>query len=168
MKKHFLLLFLSAFVSLSAYSHNFYFSYAEVEYNDFCACFQVSLTFTTHDFETLLREKNLFNKDLETTLKDSLSKSKIEQIINEGFQIQNNGKNVNLKIEGNEHQLNGLTVFYLSSNTAELSKEVIFKFDFLMQIFPEQQNKITFLFRGKKNTSNFYTNHISQLINTEE
>jgi hypothetical protein len=168
MKKLFILFFLSAIVSFSTYSHSYYFSYAEVEYNDFCACFQVSLSLTTHDFEQVLRKNNILKKDLETSLSDSTLKSKIETFINEGFEIQTNGQKVHLKIDGNEIQLNGITTFYMSSNKIEISDKVNFRYDLLMKEFPDEQNKITFLFRNKKETINFYTNHISQLIKLEE
>ena len=168
MKKQLILFFLSAIVSFSAYSHSYYFSYAEVEYNDFCACFQVSLSVTTHDFEQVLRKNNLLSKDLETSLKDSNLKPKIEAFLNEGFQIESNAKKIYLKIDGNEIQLNGTTIFYLSSDKSEISKEVNFKYDLLMTEFPDEQNKITFIFRGEKSSLNFYTNHTSQQIKLEE
>lgn len=160
LKKFSLVLFLFVLGNFT-YAHNYYFSFAEVEYNDFCGCFETSITVTTHDFEQMLRKNNLLNKDLETSLKDTKFKQNIETFINEGFQITLENKNVELHLEGNEIALNGLTTFYLSSKPINLTTEILFRYHLLMTEFPDQQNKLTFIFRGEKTTMNFIANQFT-------
>ena len=156
------------FASELSYAHNYYFSFAEVEYNDFCGCFESSITVTTHDFEQVLRKKNLLNKNLETSLNDYKLKQNIEILINEGFQITLGNKYVEFHLEGNEIALNGLTTFYLSSKPIDLSTEILFTYTLLMNEFPEEQNKLTFIFRGEKTTMNFITNQFTHSIKLEK
>ena len=161
----FLFIFL---VSNSSFAHSYYFSFAEVEYNDFCGCFESSITVTTHDFEYVLRKNNLLNKNLETSLNDNKLKQNIISLINVGFQITFQNRNIEFHLEGNEIGLNGLTTFYLSSNPIDLSEEILFTFSLLMNEFPEEQNKLTFIFRGQKTTMNFISNQFTHSINLEK
>jgi len=155
-------------VSLSSYAHNYYFSFAEVEYNDFCGCVETSITVTTHDFEQALRKQNFLNKDLQTSLQDYKLKFQIEKFINQGFKLSMNGQLVELKLDGNEIALNGLTTFYLSSQPVSLSNEINCHFDLMMNDFPDQQNKLTFILRGQKTTLNFIQTQKTQIIKTEK
>jgi hypothetical protein len=156
------------FASGLSFAHNYYFSFAEVEYNDFCGCFESSITVTTHDFEHVLRKNNLLNKNLETSLNDNKLKQNIISLINVGFQITLQNRNIEFHLEGNEIGLNGLTTFYLSSNPIDLSEEILFTFSLLMNEFPEEQNKLTFIFRGQKTTMNFISNQFTHSINLEK
>jgi hypothetical protein len=167
LKKLTLILFFLIVCNLS-HAHNYYFSFAEVEYNDFCGCFESSITVTTHDFEQILRKKNLLHKNLETSLNNYKIKQNIEILINEGFQITLGNKNVEFHLEGNEIALNGLTTFYLSSKPIDLSTEIQFTYTFLMDEFPEEQNKLTFIFRGEKTTMNFIANQFTHSIKLEK
>ena len=168
MLKQLTLLFFLLIAGNHSFAHNYYFSFAEVEYNDFCGCFESSITFTTHDFEQFLRKKNLLNKNLETTLNDYKLKQNIESIINEGFQITLENKNIELQLEGNEIALNGLTTFYLSSKPIKLTSVILFQYNLLMNEFPEEQNKLTFIFRGEKTTMNFIANQFTHSIKLEK
>ena len=164
------LIFISFLVVLGniSFAHNYYFSFAEVEYNDFCGCFESSITITTHDFEQVLRKNNLLNKNLETSLNDYNLKQNIESLINEGFQITLQNRNVEFHIEGNEIGLNGLTTFYLSSKPIDLSEEILFTYSLLMNEFPEEQNKLTFILRGEKTTINFIANQFTHSIKLDK
>ena len=167
LKKLTFILFLIVNWNLS-FAHNYYFSFAEVEYNDFCGCFESSITFTTHDFEEFLRKKNLLNKNLETTLNDYQLKQNLETIINEGFKITLENKIVEFQLDGNEIGLNGLTTFFLSSKPIKLSSVILFQYNLLMNEFPEEQNKLTFIFRGEKTTMNFIANQFTHSIKLEK
>ena len=48
------ILFFSILFTLNLSAHPFYFSYAEIEYNDFCNCFEGFISLSSHDFEELL------------------------------------------------------------------------------------------------------------------
>jgi hypothetical protein len=166
-KRFTLILFVITLGNFS-FAHNYYFSFTEVEYNDFCGCFEASITFTTHDFEQLLSKKNILNKNLESTLNDYQLKQNIETIINEGFQITLENKIVEFQLDGNEIGLNGLTTFFLSSKPIKLSSVILFQYNLLMNEFPEQQNKLTFIFRGEKTTMNFIANQFTHSIKLEK
>lgn len=165
--KSIIIIFL-VFLGNFSFAHNYYFSFAEVEYNDFCGCFESSITVTTHDFEQVLRKKNLLNKNLETSLTDDKLKQGIEELINEGLQISTGDKKVALHLEGNDIGINGLTTFYLSSKPIDLFDEIIFQYDLLMNEFPDEQNKLTFIFRGEKTTLNFIANQFTHSIKLEK
>jgi hypothetical protein len=83
MLKRLRIYFFFILISNVSFAHNYYFSFSEVEYNDFSGCFETSLTVTTHDIEQVLRKKNLLNKNLETSLTDNILKKVIEELINE-------------------------------------------------------------------------------------
>lgn len=168
MKKVFLVLLIFMCLGNFSYAHNYFFSFAEVEYNEFCGCFESSITFTTHDFEQLLSKKNILNKNLESTLNDYQLKQNIETIINEGFQITSENKIVEFQLDGNEIGLNGLTTFFLSSKPIKLSSVILFQYNLLMNEVAEQQNKLTFIFRGEKTTMNFIANQVTHSIKLEK
>lgn len=168
MKKAFLVLLIFMCLGNFSYAHNYFFSFAEVEYNEFCGCFESSITFTTHDFEQLLSKKNILNKNLESTLNDYQLKQNIETIINEGFQITSENKIVEFQLDGNEIGLNGLTTFFLSSKPIKLSSVILFHYNLLMNEVAEQQNKLTFIFRGEKTTMNFISNQVTHSIKLEK
>jgi hypothetical protein len=71
-------------------------------------------------------------------------------------------------LEGNEIGLNGLTTFYLSSKPIDLFDEIIFQYNLLMNEFPDEQNKLTFIFRGEKTTLNFIANQFTHSIKLEK
>ena len=77
-------------------------------------------------------------------------------------------KNVEFQLEGNEIGLNGLTTFYLSSKPIDLFDEIIFQYNLLMNEFPDEQNKLTFIFRGEKTTLNFIANQFTHSIKLEK
>lgn len=168
MKKAFLVLLIFMCLGYFSYAHNYFFSFAEVEYNEFCGCFESSITFTTHDFEQLLSKKNILNKNLESTLNDYQLKQNIETIINEGFQITSENKIVEFQLDGNEIGLNGLTTFFLSSKPIKLSSVILFQYNLLMNEIAEQQNKLTFILRGEKTTMNFIANQVTHSIKLEK
>lgn len=168
MKKAFLVLLIFMCLGNFSYAHNYFFSFAEVEYNEFCGCFESSITFTTHDFEQLLSKKNILNKNLESTLNDYQLKQNIETIINEGFQITSENKIVEFQLDGNEIGLNGLTTFFLSSKPIKLSSVILFQYNLLMNEIAEQQNKLTFILRGEKTTMNFIANQVTHSIKLEK
>ena len=168
MTKRFLIISILVVLGNFSFAHNYYFSFAEVEYNDFCGCFESSLTVTTHDLEQVLRKKNLLNKNLETSLTDNMLKQGIEELINEGLQISTGGKKLGFHLEGNDIGLNGLTTFYLSSKPIDLFDEIIFQYNLLMNEFPDEQNKLTFIFRGEKTTLNFIANQFTHSIKLEK
>ena len=73
-----------------------------------------------------------------------------------GFQLKNNGNNIALNCVGYEVLPNGLTHFYFHSNNLPALTFMEVRFDLLMDTFPEQQNKLTYLLK-EKSTSTVFT-----------
>jgi hypothetical protein len=126
------------------------------------------LSVTTHDFEQLLRKEGLLKKDLGNTMNDEKGKLDVNSIINNSFQLFSENQQQKLKIEHFTNELTGTTNFYLSSESVKISNELTINFPLLMDYFPDQQNKITFIYRGKKSTINFISTHQKQTIKLEE
>jgi len=165
-KNYFLLFFI--LISFSSTAHRYYFSFAEIEFNDFSSCFEVTLSVTTHDFEQLLRKEGILIKDIDHTMQDSLGGKAVEAIINNSFQIFYFENQLKLKIESHINELTGITNFYMSSEKTKMGNELNFNFPLLMNLYPEQQNKLTFIHRGIKTTANFISTQQKQLIKLEK
>lgn len=147
----FFVLFL-LFQSLYGLSHDFYFSFAEVELDEFNGKIEVTLTATTHDIEKELRIEKSPIQQISGNENDSTFRSLLENKINSGLIIQLNGTQPTLKLEGIEVMLNGVTNLYLSGDLPETINQLDVYFGFLMKTFPDQQNKMTLVYRGKKKT----------------
>ena len=62
--KKFLFIFFFTCFSTSLNAHEFYFSFAEVEYNEVSGKLEVSLSVTAHDFDLYLEKKELMSNHL--------------------------------------------------------------------------------------------------------
>jgi hypothetical protein len=155
-----------------SYAHEFFFAFAEVEYNEVNGRFEVSITATTHDLDKQLRAVDAQFKGLQQASGDSLSYALVESELNKHFSfsfLQENsimdGTNAfYFQLDGIETQLNGTVVLYLSAASRTVNDKMEVTFDLLMEQFPEQQNKLTFIYRGKKSTLVFLPNQRTQLI----
>ncbi len=152
-------------IALNSYAHDFYFAFAEVAYDEITEQLQVTVIATTHDIEkSLLINGNKAILSAENT-GDSLLIALLSNVLNNGLQFSSGDKRSDLKLEGFEPQLNGTTLFYLScpfKNEGDIS----ISFSLLMDVFPEQQNKITWIYRGSKETYVFLPTMRSQIIRT--
>ncbi len=153
--------------SLNLNAHPFYFSYTELEYNEFKECLQGSISVSSHDFEELLNENTTRKITIVEAMNDSILKNKIEEILNAGLSFSCNSKHINLELEGYEMDLNGTTYFYFSSEKLAKPQEIEVEYDLLMNRNNEQQNKLTFIHRNKKYTFEFLTHQKTKLIAIE-
>lgn len=151
-------LFLLLFRSFNGLSHEFYFSYAEVELDELNGKIEVTIIATTHDIEKELRNENSPIQQISGNENDSTFRSILENKINTGFSIQLDGVQKNLRLEGIEVMLNGVTNLYLSGDLSGTINQLEVYFGFLMKTFPDQQNKMTLVYRGKKKTFVFLPN----------
>lgn len=146
------------FRSFNGLSHEFYFSYAEVELDELNGKIEVTIIATTHDIEKELRNENSPIQQISGNEKDSTFRSILENKINTDLTIQLNGTQTKLKLEGIEVMLNGVTNIYLSGELSGTLNQIEVYFGFLMKTFPDQQNKMTLVYRGKKKTFVFLPN----------
>jgi len=156
-------------------AHEYYFAFAEVEYNEKSLRIEATLIISAHDFEEYLKKHNTIQSSIEKSLLDTNQVSNIMQEINNHFIIQpespNNNSQVDsmdftrnsesFQLDGYNLRLDGNLELYLSKGMRNVSQKLNIIFNLLMNEFPEQQNKLSFTRRCEKSTFNFtLTNHI--------
>lgn len=175
MSKNFLLVFL-LFVSSITFAHKYYFAFAEVEYNEMNKSLEATIIASAHDIESVLRETDVISNSLDYAKKNKKEYYAINDYINKNFSIYAVDSlyflaldsalppQIEFVLVGFEVLLNGDVQFYLSAKITNPINQFYVKFDLLMDEFSEQQNKLTFRFRGKKFTYNFLNATRKQLI----
>ena len=134
------LLFLSAF----SYGHDTYFAFAEMEYDEDCSCLEISIKVSAHDLNSIAEGESNNYLGLEKTLNSKEGNSNIiEQIILQGFEINQNQKKIVSFYEGFELNNDGDCFFYFK--TEKLEKGLIdIRFDLFMNTYLEQENKLIY------------------------
>ena len=155
-KSVYLLCVLFAFFSSTLKAHDTYFAFAEVKYNDLNGRLEATLTVSTHDLERVLSEKELIKGALSSSSMDSLLVSSIATHIQSTFYFSSrDDEPLVWEIEGIENTLTGTTNIYLSSAVHEITETFMIHFAIFMDRYPEQQNKMTFIYHDKKTTRVF-------------
>jgi hypothetical protein len=165
--KKYSILFFSILFSLNLSSHPFYFSYAEIEYNEFCNCFEGFISLSSHDFEELLNEEKNTKTSISKAMNDSLLKKEINEILNSGLSFSAGRQEIRIQLEGYESEMNGLTRFYFKTQPFKNSEEIFIEYDLFMDKYHEQQNKLTLIQRNKKETFEFLIQQKTKLITIE-
>lgn len=124
-------------------AHEFYFSFAEMQYNEKTEQFEISLEVTGHDLEDYLNDQGVSIPRLEECLGKPIYLSMIEKEIANGFQVIVKGKSLSLDLVGMKINDNDQVVFFLTSRKMEKPKSIEIQYDLLMDFFPLQQNKLT-------------------------
>ena len=134
------LLFLSAF----SYGHDTYFAFAEMEYDEDCSCLEISIKVSAHDLNSIAENQGKNYLGLEKTLNSKEGNSNIiQQIILQGFEINQYQKKIVSFYEGFELNNDGDCFFYFK--TEKLEKGLIdIRFDLFMNTYLEQQNKLIY------------------------
>ena len=140
--------------STLSYSHEYFFAFAEVEYNDISKKLEATVTASTHDVESAIREGKTRLKNIESIDLESDDFRRLQSYLLSHFKIYSVGK-PNLKLIGFEVLLSGLTNFFFESTEMEIGETLHIEFDLLMQQHQEQQNKITFYYRNETYTRPF-------------
>lgn len=151
-------------VSSLSYAHDYYFAFAEVEYDELKEEIQATLIVSTHDLENMLKKKGVIDKALSSYSNDPETLKLVQKEIEKGFSIQIGDKVIEMTLEGMETQLTGLTNFYFSAKNIQSISKLSIHFDLLMDQFQEQQNKLTFSYRNKKDSYIFLSNKKEQDI----
>jgi len=140
------LLAFSLLINLSVFAHEFFFAYAEFEWNDFTETFQGTVIFTGHDLETALNVQ-LMSEDSQIFTDDD--RTKLMDYINKHISL---GENTSLIYVGSESKLTGEFYLYLETTPFKLNSEasIAVRFSLLMSEYPDQQNKMTLTYHGHK------------------
>ena len=75
--KSLLYLVIFTYITFSSFSHDYYFSFSEMEYNVKSRKFELTLIVSTHDIEHWLQHKGLDVKELEDIQTDTVMQNKI-------------------------------------------------------------------------------------------
>lgn len=142
------------FSSSGAFAHAYFFAFAEMEYRADSKRFEITIEASWHDLDDVLKKSGIA-VDPTTCMKDSLSRHALAQFVTGGFSVLSEQAPVALGLVGFEVLPNGLAYFYLLSEPVELSSSLHIRFDLLMDVFPEQQNKITLISDRTKTTAVF-------------
>lgn len=138
-----------------SFSHEYYFSFAEMEYNDISRKFEITISVSTHDLEMVYKK----NKDVKLDLQEYKSNSESTELIityfRQHFELKTEKATCRLNLIGFESSLNGVTNFYFESDEIDITPTLNLKNDILMDEFPNQQNKITLYYQSKSYTNDF-------------
>ena len=148
--KTILLLSILVFSSFVTQAHEYFFAFAEVEYNATAKCLEITVQGSAHDVEDVLNESGIPIKELEDHYTDSLMLLKLESFINKGLVFSSNGMATQLSLKGYEVKTNGMVYFYLASTEFTPVKSIDIQFDWLMNVLEQQQNKLTFNYLNHK------------------
>jgi hypothetical protein len=167
MKKYFRLLFISTclLTSSASWGHQYFFAFAEVEYNEMAQKFEGSVVATAHDFEFALMNSHGLQTKLEKIAANS-SDVKIMEIYLNKFLTLRYGCSLyssdidaycsaDWSIESFQIMKNGTIELYFSAPADHVYSLIQVDFRFLMDAFPEQQNKLTFIYREDRKTQSF-------------
>jgi len=157
---------LSGLMHTLATAHAFYFSFAELEYNIGSSQYELTISATAHDVALMTQQKGMTVSELDKETKNGAFKSFLTTEINAHFQIAELGENA-FQLLGFEVFPNGTAYFYLYSKKVEVQPTLSITFDWLMDTFPEQQNKITFRNGEQKHTAVFLPQNPKTIIATK-
>lgn len=146
---------ISSTVGFQLHAHNYYFGFAEMQYNATNQTLETTLVLSAHDLEDVLKSKKLIARELEFLEKDSLTIATLETFVNSEFIVSSGANRAHFSLLGFEVLKNGLVQIYLLSAPFVLQKSIDISFSILMSEFPEQQNKLTFIHNSQKRTAVF-------------
>lgn len=162
--KRLLLLFSLIFISFSSSAHEYFFAFAEVNYNATESVIEATVISSAHETEDALNSMGIEIKELEDHYKDTVMIAKLEAFLNEGFSMSEKGTDIQFKLIGFEVDNRGMVNFYLKSEKVNPPTEYTVFFDLLMDQFPEQQNKVLFTHNNKTTTAVFLPGKRSEII----
>jgi len=151
----------------SSFGHEYFFAFAEVEYNEISRKFEATLIVSTHDLEIILKEKNNELGDLKHVHSGTNSHKVLQAFLMHHFSIKCGEELPKMKLIGHEVTLEGTTNFYLESEPIALNSALEITFDLLMNEYEKQQNKLTLYVRDNSYTRPFVHNTRKQTIKLE-
>ena len=161
------ILFSLLMISSSSFGHNYYFAFAEVQYDDISQRFQATVIVSSHDLEFVLEKEGVMQLNLDKLEENSKNYTTLENYLSEHFIVETGKEKCAFKLVGFRNELSGTSSFYLESEPIELQPELKLTFDIFMKQYPQQQNKITLFYRDAQYTLPFLLNEPKQTINLE-
>jgi hypothetical protein len=167
MKRFFKLLLISCCLLTTSVSwgHQYFFAFAEIEYNEMGQKFEGSVVATAHDLESTLMNSFGLKTKLEKLTPASSEVKIIEAYLNKfltlryGCSFDSNEVDAyctaTWTIESFQIMKNGTVELYFTSAAKHVYTLIQVDFRFLMDAFPDQQNKLTFIYREDRNTLSF-------------
>ncbi len=161
----FTFLFLSSFLlSFSTWSHNYYFGFAEMQYNEINHTLETTIVLSAHDLEDVLMKSKSIDKSLEFLVNDSIANLEVEKFILNSFQVEFDNQKADFHLLGFEISATGMIQIYLLAENVTLNEKLNITFSSMMDVFEAQQNKLTFIQNNKKQTAVFLQNQKSSVI----
>ena len=161
----FIFLFLSSFLlSVSAWSHSYYFGFAEIQYNEINHTLETTIVLSAHDLEDVLMKSKGIEKSLEFLINDSLANLEIEKFILNSFELAFDNQKADFHLLGYEISKTGMIQIYLLAENVVLKEKIDIIFSTMMDVYEAQQNKLTFIHNNKKQTMVFLQNQKSSVI----
>ena len=161
----FIFLFLSSFLlSVSAWSHSYYFGFAEIQYNEINHTLETTIVLSAHDLEDVLMKSKGIEKSLEFLINDSLANLEIEKFILNSFELAFDNQKADFHLLGYEISKTGMIQIYLLAENVVLKEKIDITFSTMMDVYEAQQNKLTFIQNNKKQTLVFLQNQKSSVI----
>lgn len=102
---------------------------------------ELSLEIVAHDFEYVYQKDN--SKEINSVFKEELEfydNDLLKEYIFKHYSILNKSNKIDLKIIGNEINLDGILIIYIEANCKKNIKELTVFNDLLVNWFPNQQN----------------------------
>ncbi len=131
-------------------AHEYYFAFAEMQFNKEKSRFEISIRATGHDVEEYMEKIGHTIPKLEDCINKPAEMQKLEKLITTHFIIEKEGNSIILELVGMEVNTKDEVIFYLVSRKMEQPEKVDITFDLLMNYFEDQQNKLTvFTEKGK-------------------
>ncbi len=142
--KSFLFLFFLLLTTLNANAHEYFFGFAELSYNGADAKYEGTLILSTHDLEEWLKKRGVTVTELEFQQFDEVFFTQMEIELFKGFKLSQNGREMKLYGLGFETDDTGTTQIYFQSERTTKAKNLDVTFNILMDLYPKQQNKLTY------------------------
>ncbi len=151
-------------LTIAANAHEYFFAFAEVNYNSSESVLEATVISSAHETEDALNLSGIEIKELEDHYKDEAMKAKLEKFVLSGFSMAQNDVNITFKLIGFEVDARGMVNFYFKSEKVLAPTVYNVRFDMLMDQFPSQQNKILFTNNEKTITATFLANKRTDTI----
>jgi hypothetical protein len=167
-----LLIYICLLASSVSWGHQYFFATVEIEYNEVGQKVEGSLVATSHDLEAALMKNFGLKTKLEKLNPTSEETQIVENYLNKfllvqyGCSLDSNAVDaycaINWDLESFQVLTNGNIELYFSAAVKQIHQQIQVTCRFLMDAFPEQQNKVSFIYRGLKETLSFTKYHYQQ------
>jgi hypothetical protein len=164
MKLKTLLFFVLLSIFGSSQAHEYHLAFMELEYYPSEQQFQATLKVTAHDLAYIFSKKHGKDLSMDQILKTDSLYSELTQFICSGFTLFQNNKAVYFKVDGHALDINGDLNFYLSSELISEPGNLSFAFPLLTNYFPDQQNKLDYLKKGRHHTLSYLATDYTKQI----